>query len=75
MFEAAENLQFERATELRDRLRALREEHGDALDAAMSPAKKRSGRKGAASRNQKSDGRPKKTAKAGAGGGRKKRKP
>ena len=33
MFAAAENLEFEKAARLRDRLKGLREEHGDAIDA------------------------------------------
>jgi excinuclease ABC subunit B len=37
MFTAAENLEFERAARLRDRLRKLREQHGDAID-AIAPA-------------------------------------
>ncbi|MBM4360644.1 MAG: excinuclease ABC subunit UvrB [Deltaproteobacteria bacterium] len=53
MFTAAENLDFERAARLRDRLRQLREKHGDALDAMVpnvaattpKPAKKKAGRK------------------------------
>ncbi|MBM4374589.1 MAG: excinuclease ABC subunit UvrB [Deltaproteobacteria bacterium] len=59
MFTAAENLEFERAARLRDRLRKLREEHGDALDSvgpapatSKRPAKKPTS-KGAASRGKR----------------------
>jgi excinuclease ABC subunit B len=48
MFAAAENLEFEKATRLRNRLKALREEHGNALDQALAAggAKKKKRGKG-----------------------------
>jgi len=45
MFAAAENLEFEKASRLRDRLRALREEHGEALDEALAASAKKKTKK------------------------------
>ncbi|MEM6787387.1 MAG: excinuclease ABC subunit UvrB [Myxococcota bacterium] len=45
MFAAAESLDFERAARLRDRLKTLRDEHGDAIDTGATPARGR-GKKG-----------------------------
>ena len=46
MFSAAESLEFERATRLRDQLRALREEHGELVDTSLGTARaKRKGGK------------------------------
>jgi excinuclease ABC subunit B len=44
MFAAAENLEFEKAARLRDKLRALREEHGDLVD--TTPVRKKKKKKG-----------------------------
>ncbi len=59
MFAAAESLDFEKAARVRDRLKALREEHGDAIDdvgkGKKSRAKKARAKKARAKRN---DGRP-----------------
>ncbi|MFP6684336.1 MAG: helicase-related protein, partial [Polyangiaceae bacterium] len=45
MFAAAENLEFEKASRLRDRLRALREEHGEALDEVLAASAKKKTKK------------------------------
>ncbi|MBI4957309.1 MAG: excinuclease ABC subunit UvrB, partial [Myxococcales bacterium] len=54
MFAAAESLEFEKAARLRDELRVLREEHGDAVGPsggeARSPASPTRGGRGAAAR-------------------------
>ena len=48
MFAAAENLEFERAARLRDKLRQLREEHGELVDVSSSNDGGRRGKRGAA---------------------------
>ncbi|HZO16921.1 MAG TPA: excinuclease ABC subunit UvrB [Polyangiaceae bacterium] len=46
MFAAAENLEFETAARLRDKLRALREEHGDLIQAPARPVRAPTNRRG-----------------------------
>jgi excinuclease ABC subunit B len=73
MFTAAENLDFERAARLRDRLRQLREQHGDALDAmvpvpaAGGPAPKRGAREAAGAPARKPTARGRGGAKKASG--------
>jgi excinuclease ABC subunit B len=61
MFAAAESLDFEKAARIRDRLHALREEHGDAIDDVSNKGKKKKRkRKKSADKGgrKRADGRP-----------------
>jgi len=72
MFLAAENLEFEKAAQLRDRLKAIREQHGELLPGDTRPSK---GRRSKGARGGRPAGKPKRATRPAARGRRPARRP